>query len=436
MGSNRFMNMKITKYIKVSALVLMLLCPVLALAVSKEEMEQARTIAAKSYLRYANDGSGYLDDLNPKTMEELESQIKTKEKENIKAFKAIPVPQDYATWDKEKLVEYWAVTAFQNKGLLEKGRGGRIRARSLINKMTIAPVKAEAKPTPEPAAKPDANAKKDSTKTQAGNDVNETLPQQIAKDEQAITADEELLQEDSALVKESNYTWVYIMVLCILVGLVLTLVVYAANVMKKSGRDDGGVVLSGQVDPETLEQLESAIADKDVEIAMLKKKIDSLTKQNSDLKASNENLKSKLENAKSAQSAYTVTTSGSATSSKNTENVSTSKKNSGVRAIYLGRANHRGIFVRADRNLNVGNSIFVLETSDGYSGSFRVADAPAAWSLGLSNPKEYLDNACTVSDPEELSRARKIITLTSGTAIFEGGCWRVSRKARIKYVAD
>ena len=65
--------------------------PFTASAVTDKEMEQARTIATKAYLRYANDGSGYLDKLNPKTMAELEKNLKPKEKENLKAFKAIPV---------------------------------------------------------------------------------------------------------------------------------------------------------------------------------------------------------------------------------------------------------------------------------------------------------------------------------------------------------
>ena len=128
------------------ALVAMLLLPSTMLGVTKDEMEEARTIATKSYLRYANDGSGYLDDLNPKTMEELEASLKAKEKENIKAFKAIPVPTDYKDWGMDQLVEYWAVTAYQNKGLLEKGRGGRIRTRSLIKKMKLSA------PTPQAQA--------------------------------------------------------------------------------------------------------------------------------------------------------------------------------------------------------------------------------------------------------------------------------------------
>ncbi|MDE7402106.1 MAG: hypothetical protein K2M87_01690, partial [Muribaculaceae bacterium] len=77
-------------------------------AVTDREMEEARAITAKAYLRYANNGSGYLDEITAKSMSELESKLKAKEKENLAAFKSVKVPSDYASWDKEKLVEFWA----------------------------------------------------------------------------------------------------------------------------------------------------------------------------------------------------------------------------------------------------------------------------------------------------------------------------------------
>ena len=114
--------MKISRYsLRNIVAGMLLLSPVFVFAVTQKEMEQARVIAAKTYIRYANNGSGYLDELNPKTLEELQSVLKPKEKENIKAFLAIPVPNDYKDWDKQKLVDYWA-NAFQDNSLDEKGR--------------------------------------------------------------------------------------------------------------------------------------------------------------------------------------------------------------------------------------------------------------------------------------------------------------------------
>lgn len=401
------------RYIKYLIVVFALVCPVLAMGVTQKEMEEARTIATKAYLRYANDGSGYLDDINPKTMDELEAQLKPKEKENIKAFKAIPVPTDYKDWNKEKLVEYWAVTAFQNKGLLEKGRGGRIRTRSLINKMNIGAPEAQA-PVVAPETSPVSS---DTASTQQKLDPKAEMAKIKAEENTVREEEEELDDTPIKTDKERNYTWVYIMALCILVGLVVALIVYASNVLKKSGRPgaDYSPANSGH-DAEAIERYESLLADKDTEIAMLKKKLETANRQNSELKTKIDAMSADIATLKTSAPKPAV-------APKNT-----------VRSIYLGRANNRGIFVRADRNLNVGNSVFILETSDGYSGSFKVADNPAAWSLALSNPREYLETACSGHDLDDTIDAESIVTETPGTAVFEGGCWKVIRKARIKYI--
>lgn len=420
--------------LKTIGLIAAMCFPLIAFAVTQKEMEQARTIAAKSYLRYANDGSGYLDDLNPTTMDELEASLKTKEKENIKAFKAIPVPSDYQNWDKDKLVEYWAVTAFQNKGLLEKGRGGRIRARSLINKMTIAPPQKEN--SVAQAAKADNVAVQNTSSVPTADTANNPVSQldSLKAREKALLSEEEILDdEDINVDKAYNYTWVYIMILVILVGVVVALVVYAANVMKRNGSSVMGIGKDNrnvQQNNEALEHLESTIADKDVEISMLKKKLEAAEQKNADFKKKLDSLTEEITILKSARSS--VPTENHKKEEPSAENVSAK---SNLRTIYLGRANNKGIFVRADRTLNVGHSVFILDTTDGFSGSFRVADSPAAWSLALSNPEEYLATACNGHNLMDTSDAERIVTETAGTAVFEGGCWRVIRKARIRYLS-
>lgn len=416
-------------FLKAFLPVCLLLIPIMAGAVTQKEMEQARTIAAKSYLRYANDGSGYLDDLEPTTMEELEAALKSKEKENIKAFKAIPVPSDYQSWNKDKLLEYWAVTAFQNKGLLEKGRGGRIRARSLINKMTIA----------APQAVPASTAQPQETNVMAAGGSGEKAEsaanelKELKADEDAIQAELEAEEEEVNTEKATNYTWVYIMILAILVGVVIALVVFAANVVKRNGGKQGLVspAFSGnQPDKESIERFESLIADKDMEIAMLKKKLETASRQNSDLRNKVDSLTSELAAFHTARLSSPLEAPERKEPEK--EKVTTQKLGT-LRSIFLGRANSRGIFVRADRSLNPGHSIFVLETADGFSGSFRVVDSPEVWNLALSNPKEYLETACTGRYLDDPGPANQIITESPGTAVFEGGCWRVIRKARIRY---
>lgn len=421
------------KFLTTITLAFALVLPGVAFGVTQQEMEQARTIAAKNYLRYANDGSGYLDDLNPKTMAELEGSLKNKEKENIKAFKAIPVPTDYKDWDKEKLVEYWAVTAFQNKGLMDKGRGGRIRTRNQINKMTIAAPKAAATPA-APATASAAEPAKDmeASNKKALQDSIKNIEAQLNQAqglENALNTDEDFDADDIKVEKATNYTWVYIMILGILVAIVIALVVYAANVFKKNGMQGAAGSASEEDHSEELQHLESTVADKDVEIAMLKKKLETSLRQNNELKSRMSSLEEELERLNMSQEKGRIAQ----------ENVRIAQTETPVaqktplRSIYLGRANSRGIFVRADRTLNIGNSIFVLNTSDGFSGTFKVADSRAAWNLALSNPEEYLETACTGRDLDDTAGATRIITESSGTAVFEGGCWRVIRKAKIRY---
>lgn len=416
-------------------LVSFVLIPSLGYSVTKEEMDQARTIAAKSYLRYANDGSGYLDDLNPKTMEELEAALKTKEKENIKAFKAIPVPENYNDWDKDKLVEYWAVTAFQNKGLLEKGRGGRIRARSQINKMSIAaPQPKTAETTSAPVQTSSSNKADDDV---AGTDAIVNTQNEInglEAAENALQSNQEFEDDELNIEKAYNYTWVYIMILAILVALVIALVVYAANVLKKNGagnepRNPVNQDISGL--QEELEHYKTLVSDKDVEIAMIKKKLETALRQNSELKGQLDAAASDIREPKISRPTVDVSHNKAMQT-----NVDLETRRPAIRSIYLGRANQRGIFVRADKTLNVGHSLYVLTTSDGYSGSFKIADTPAAWSLALSNPAEYLEHACTGYDLGNTSMVSRIVTEANGSAVFEGGCWRVVRKAKIRYEKD
>ena len=431
---------KVSAIIKSTCVLSLLILPLSLFGVTQKEMEQARTIAAKAYIRYVNDGSGYLDDIHPTTIEELQKSLKPKEKENIKAFLAISVPNDYQGWDKQKLLDYWAKDVFQSKGLVEKGRGGRILARKEINKMNIAaptaPAKEVTKPTPQQSSTTQAPGST-GTATPKETPAETTSPTETPS--AAITADSLLNATDTLssqlfadddeyeFPEEPNYTWVYIMILAILVAIVIALVVYAANVLKKNGNNQSVSVVSHEEDMEKIKQYEAALTDKDFEISMLTKKLENANKQNSELKSKLEALTSEI----AALRAAPVTSLQK--EADNISGISRQNKPAPLRTIYLGRANSKQIFVRADRTLNIGNSVFVLDTSDGVTGSFRVADSPAAWSLALSNPEEYLSHACTGHNLDDTTGVNRIINEASGTAIFEGGCWRVIRKAKIRY---
>ena len=431
-----FLMTEFIKSLRVLAFFALMLLPAVSFAVTDKEMEQARTIAAKWYIRYVNDGSGYLDEINPTTIADLEKNLKPKEQENIKAFLAIQVPpsSEYSSWDKDKLVEFW-VGAFQDKGLQEKGRGGRIRTRSQINKMTIAAPKAESAVAHDnvPVASEPSQPSEQNMSVSPVDSITGTL----SPEEQEILSDMDNVA-DVSVERANNYTWVYIVALAILVGLVIALIVYATNVLKKNAafkpesREDNSRVENND---ELKEKFEAIVADKEVEIAMLTKKLESANRRNQELTQKLESLSAEIETLRNR------TETGARPAGSKQESVITDYyneteppvKRTPLHTIYLGRANTRGIFVRADRNLNVGHSVFILDTTDGFTGTFKVADSPASWSLALSNPPEYLYSACIVTNSESAPEAERIVTESSGTAIFEGGCWRVIRKAKIRF---
>ena len=116
-----------------------------AMAVTKEEMEKARVIAAKNYIRYANNMSGYLDEANPQSMTELEALLKNEtDKKSFQQFKSCPIPSDYPSWDKEKLVEYWSQTFFNenrsNLNAMAANNGeAKLKIKRAIQAMKVSP---------------------------------------------------------------------------------------------------------------------------------------------------------------------------------------------------------------------------------------------------------------------------------------------------------
>ena len=101
--------------------------------------------------------------------------------------------------------------------------------------------------------------------------------------------------------------------------------------------------------------------------------------------------------------------------------------------LYLGRVNSRGIFVRADRRVSPGNTVYRLDTNDGLVGTFRVVDVPEVVDTALANPEQYLRGGCNAEDFTEAAGAENIITENAGTAIFENGYWKVLRKSDIRF---
>ena len=92
-------------------------------AVTKSEMEESQAITARVYLRWQNDMSGYLDGKNFKSLSELKKILRNKEKENLKEFEKIKIPEDYDSWTKQELINFWD-SVYQHLSDLKKEKTG------------------------------------------------------------------------------------------------------------------------------------------------------------------------------------------------------------------------------------------------------------------------------------------------------------------------
>ncbi|MDE5901789.1 MAG: hypothetical protein K2H21_01065, partial [Muribaculaceae bacterium] len=225
---------RILKTLALSLLLLGMALP--ARAVSQKEMEQARTITAFWYLRYANDGAGYMEDGKmPSTMTELEKMLKETERANLKAFKAVSTPSDYATWDKKKLVAYWGGTFFNSPGLSAKGKVARRRVEGKLNAMTVASPTAEAAaPAEQPAA---AQAQDVAAKAPAAPQPAVAADAPVRETARAVDSSVAVVEEPEVRQDRrggSGSTWIYIVALIVLVGVVIWLVIFASKTMQQS----------------------------------------------------------------------------------------------------------------------------------------------------------------------------------------------------------
>ena len=454
---------------KLLLLCLLVLSAGCAWAVTDKEMDHARAIAAREYLRWANDGSGYLDEMTFSSMSQLESGLKAKEKENIKSFKAVKTPSDYASWDKAALVKYWSETFFASPGLIDKGRAAKGRVRKKVSALTIAPpAPAQEKAEPSPA-------KEETPAASAASDA--------ATDPLAV-ADESLSERPK---KQGTPVWVYILVLGVLVGVVIWLVIFASKTMK-SGEDfhevDEQKPAPRRRAPkeEVVEEEEEVISvpaatsvaalsdfapdfsDRtDVEIRLREKYAESLARKNEEIRALNreildlreENLRLGEEKGRlkaeiaslraaaeraaadrevaSSREVARETIREAAPAPRQEAAPAPRRRRPAQSEIYLGRVNARGLFVRADREFVADKSVFRLVTSDGLTGSYRVVEDPAMQDRMLDDPEEYLAGGCVAKDIDNTDGMMEIITESAGTALFEEGCWRVLRKAKISY---
>ena len=393
-----------------------------AWGVTREEMEQARTITAQAFLRYMNNGSDYLDKLDPVRVSDLKNSLKTKEKENIKIFESIEYPkiEVYSQWSKDDLLKYWGTDFWNDSRIPAHCKGARVRVKSKIGAMNVGAEAIKSQETTATLAEADNAASEaqrvldsikmaDSIATEAAilEASNDVVQEDFASD--SIAAEESAIEEEESVKSKSSPTLIYSLILIVLVVIIAALIVYAVKGIQKSGKQDVKRDKNEETDSADEEDddnhiYKETLDEKDREIASLKAEIDRL---NNVILRMNDRISDAISEISPNQRP--------------------------TRTIYLAYANSKNVFVRADSVYNEDYSIFKLVTSDGITGSFSVIDNPIAIKLALSLPISILKNSCQSEDMHHDNWCKQIITENAGTAIFENGRWIVKRKADINF---
>lgn len=465
-------------------------------AVTKDEMNEAQAIAAKFYVRYANNGAGYLDNWLPKSMTELEQKLTNNtDRENLKKFRSMSVPSDYASWDKDKLTEYWSNTFFAENGknLNPEAAGNGLckkQIRAAVSAMSVA-----APQTPEPPAAtepaPEVQAEPETPMPEQDLDSEfQTVEGEIAEADR-LEAEEELVPLDEK--KENSGTWVYIMILAILVAVVIFLVIYASRTMKggnavqvakqtrepevskdtetgTTSADEGTLPYEKDFHPKHRDTADLRLGlvpptvaasfdqkQRDTEEGVVSKKVTvveetrvrekyaatlaskteeirSLNRQLSELESINASLKDENRRLTSEIEALRNAAADIPAADNIGADLQRRNRMAPSKEVFLGRVNARGIFVRADRHAVEGQSIYKLSTSDGHTGKFSLISNPIVEEQVLEDPEKWLAGGCSARDLLDTDGRERIVTDSPGTAVFSDGAWRVEQKARIRYI--
>lgn len=100
--------------------------------------------------------------------------------------------------------------------------------------------------------------------------------------------------------------------------------------------------------------------------------------------------------------------------------------------LFLAAPTPDGVFLQASETEQIGKSIYQLTTTDGQNGTFILLDTPDAIATAMISVSQFVKPACKVSGNTAL-QPRHIITEEEGAASREGTCWKITRKAVVRF---
>lgn len=414
-------------------------------AATDEEMDHARAIAAQVYLRYTNDKSDYLDGKRAQSVKELQSMVEghKTDADNLKQFLAAPVSKDYPSWGKEQLAAYWSKTFFQNAGLsnkAEQSRNNTIKAR--IGTMTVT----------EPSAQ---NPQPEEQQTQAATPAEQPAAQEAPAQAVDTSAAETSEEEEVAQADQGSNTWLYVVLLIVLIGIVIWLVLYAMRAMKGPEQKQASPEKRKKAEPSEQQEKYAPQPEPAYEVAVSYTEIDEMQARYANTIAAKndeiERLRRAIDNSRAAeQEARSQADQLNSRISQLQQQLQSMREKSAEPAamprqaptrqqpaqgaekvIYLGRANRNRVFVRADRQVTPGKTVYRLTTTNGLTGSFTVESDPSVVALVSLDAQTTLYGACEAPSLAGAESCSRIVTDTAGSAIFEDNCWKVLHPAAI-----
>lgn len=426
--------------------------------VTPDEMERARAVAACVYIRYVDDGSGYLDGFKPKSMGDVREKVKGHEKDEslLQEFMGAPVANDFDQWDKEKFVNYWSGEFFKNSGLSDRNssmRNDRIRARVSTMDVTAPAPKEEERQKPQQPEQ-----------VQQPAEPSDVTNVPIATGDSAMVRDD--MRKDSEADKGSGTNWTLIILLVVLLAVVIALVAYGVKVMKggnpQNNNDNQPTPQPQPRQPEPQQayaaQSATVYPAQDSANEMLRRQLAESRRNESSVREHNKILSDRVRSLEDEVSLLRREIEELREQANRTQILEPADTVTVVeepvlepeplprqpfveperiveeqprQRIYLGRANRQRIFLRADRQFVPGKSIYRLTTGNELTGSFVVDSNPSIVAWVSLDPMTALGGACEVPTFAVPGGIKHIVTDSPGTAIFEDGCWKVLRPAAV-----
>ncbi len=118
------------------------------------------------------------------------------------------------------------------------------------------------------------------------------------------------------------------------------------------------------------------------------------------------------------------------TNVKDEDTVTVVSKPASPETFYLAAPTMDGRFTKVSPTLQMGHSIYQLDTQDGTNGTFVLLNSSDAVATALISVSQFVKPVCKVL--AQVSNPRKITTVEKGNAVLEDGTWRVTSKASVR----